>query len=258
MTVNDCFRILELPHNAGLDDLKFAYRNKAKEYHPDHKGGDCRKFTLLHEAYTLLLDYDPIKNPRSARDQDFTVKKDTDHSYEEERRRGKARREMERKAAEAKARYERRERDRQEALRKSRRAAEAERRKKSPVHQARILGDILSSNKPVREKLKAIDSLVALKRKSAYPYLKKGFYNKSEKVVIAAIEAVGKLRIVQAGPELTSLMCSGSPQIRIAVLKAVSEFEKPVVFRDIIEMGLADREKTIVRQSVILRSRFNG
>jgi curved DNA-binding protein CbpA len=258
MTVNDCFRILELPRNAGLDDLKFAYRAKAKEFHPDHKGGDSRKFTRLHEAYTLLLDYDPIKNPRKAREQDSTVKKEAERTYDEERKRRKARREMERKAAEVKARYERREKDRQEALRKSRKAAEEKRREKSPVHQARIFGDILSGTKPVREKMKAIDNLVSLKRKSVYPYLKKGFYSNSEKVITAAIEAVGKLRIVQAGPELASLMCSGSPQIRMAVLKAVSEFEKPAVFRDIIDMGFADREKAIVRQSEILRSRLNG
>lgn len=265
MTVNDCFRILDLPSNAGLNDLKFAYRRKAKEYHPDHKGGDSRKFTRLLEAYRLLLDYGPIQNRRSTKKQDFSVNKETDSFYEEERKSPNARREMKRKAAEEKDRNVCRERDIQQDLRKSQKDredkrchAEAERHKKSPTHKARIFGSILSGTNPVSEKLKAIDSLVSLNRKSVYPYLKKGFYSKSEKVVIAVVEAVGKLGIVQAGPELSSMMCSGSPKIRMAVLETVSQFKKPVIFNDIIEIGLADRDKTIVRKSVILRSVLNG
>ncbi len=56
MTISDSFRILGLPRNAHINDLRIAYREKAKKYHPDRKGGNDRQFSILQEAYSFLLD----------------------------------------------------------------------------------------------------------------------------------------------------------------------------------------------------------
>jgi len=269
MTVRDCFRILDLPNNAGIDDLKFAYRNMAKKYHPDRKGGDSRKFTRLHEAYTLLLDYGPIKRGCNVQQPDFS------DMVEAERRAAEERRKKEERDAARRAAEEKRKRENEEKLRRAaedrkfreaqkerqREAAEAKReseRRNSPIHQARLAGEVLSGSASDREKLKAIENLVALKRKSVYPYLKKGFYSSSEKIVSASIRAVGQLQIVQAGPELTSLMCSGSPVIRKAVLDSVSSFRNTAPFKGIVELGLTDRDAILRNQALILRSRIHG
>ncbi|MBB6481932.1 J domain-containing protein [Spirochaeta isovalerica] len=281
MTVNDCFRILELPRTAGLDDLKFAYRTMAKKYHPDRKGGDSRKFTRLHEAYELLLDYGPFKSGYALKT-NYSPFRETERKEWEERKKKeeedaahRAAEEIRRRTADARKRREAEEsrrraaedRKKREAERNRRRAAEerikqaAEEARHSghqsdPVHQARLAGEILQGKKSDREKLKAIDNLISLKRKSVYPYLKNGFYNSSDKVTAASIRAVGALQIVQAGPELSSLMCSGSTAIRRAVLDAVASFRNPRPFSSIIEMGLNDRDKNLRAQSELLRSRI--
>lgn len=49
------YKILCLPNDAELDDIKKNYRLLSKKYHPD-KGGDVRKFQLITKAYTYLLN----------------------------------------------------------------------------------------------------------------------------------------------------------------------------------------------------------
>jgi hypothetical protein len=53
--------ILQLPENAGRDDIKQAYRHLAKQYHPDvNKAPDAHeKFCAITEAYEFLMDYWP-------------------------------------------------------------------------------------------------------------------------------------------------------------------------------------------------------
>ena len=46
---------LGVQRNAGVDDIKKAYRNLAREHHPD-KGGDPEKFKEIQEAHEVLSD----------------------------------------------------------------------------------------------------------------------------------------------------------------------------------------------------------
>ena len=46
---------LGVQRNAGVDDIKKAYRNLAREHHPD-KGGDPEKFKEIQEAHEILSD----------------------------------------------------------------------------------------------------------------------------------------------------------------------------------------------------------
>ena len=57
MHIDDCYRILELPQDASLDDIKSAYRRLARQYHPDVNHSDPKateKFRQVKEAYDIL------------------------------------------------------------------------------------------------------------------------------------------------------------------------------------------------------------
>ena len=50
-------RLLGVPDNASIEQLKRAYREAAIEHHPDHKGNSAeahRRFALITCAYELL------------------------------------------------------------------------------------------------------------------------------------------------------------------------------------------------------------
>ena len=57
MTLSEYYQILGLPHNSSVNDIKKAYRNKARLYHPDiNPSPDARdKFILVTEAYEFLI-----------------------------------------------------------------------------------------------------------------------------------------------------------------------------------------------------------
>jgi hypothetical protein len=59
MTISEYYRILELQSGATLNEIKKAYREKARMYHPDiNKAPDARdKFILATEAYEFLTSH---------------------------------------------------------------------------------------------------------------------------------------------------------------------------------------------------------
>jgi DnaJ-class molecular chaperone len=52
----DYYEILGVPKGASKDDIKKAFREKAKVLHPDRPGGDAEKFKAAGEAYAVLSD----------------------------------------------------------------------------------------------------------------------------------------------------------------------------------------------------------
>lgn len=108
--VLDPYRLLSIPRNATMEEIKSAYRKLAMQLHPDRNNGDnskTEKFKSVTEAYDLLTNnyerknYDQQNNPyqpspygkdlhnrsRSIREVDpshFNVKKWNAYHYGEE------------------------------------------------------------------------------------------------------------------------------------------------------------------------------
>jgi len=50
------YEVLGVPREASQTEIRNAYRNLAKERHPDHPGGSAEEFSLLQEANAVLSD----------------------------------------------------------------------------------------------------------------------------------------------------------------------------------------------------------
>lgn len=53
------YQILGVSKLATIEEIRSAYRAKARRYHPDHRGGTTEKFQKINEAYHILAD--PVK-----------------------------------------------------------------------------------------------------------------------------------------------------------------------------------------------------
>jgi hypothetical protein len=72
MTVEDYYRVLEVPANSSIEEIKKAYRKKARLYHPDINPEPVAKdlFIAATEAYEFLISYhEKIGDDKKAYDQ---------------------------------------------------------------------------------------------------------------------------------------------------------------------------------------------
>ena len=68
----DPYKILEISKNSSMNDIKMAYKRKAKIYHPDRMGGNKQHFQLLTMAYMAILE----KYKRQQQDKQFMTLKE--------------------------------------------------------------------------------------------------------------------------------------------------------------------------------------
>lgn len=79
MEYPEYYRILELPVDAELGEIKKQYRKLAKKYHPDMNPDDKmaeEKFKKLKEAYEILIN----ESKRAAYDMEWKKKRDTERA----------------------------------------------------------------------------------------------------------------------------------------------------------------------------------
>lgn len=89
MTVKDYYKILDLSEDASVDDIKKAYRKKARIYHPDvnHSPDAKDMFIRVTEAYEFLItNYGKAGN----NDEDYRQAMENWRRYRQERSRQKA------------------------------------------------------------------------------------------------------------------------------------------------------------------------
>jgi DnaJ-class molecular chaperone len=55
------YHILEVSYHATSDEIKEAYRKKAKSYHPDKENGNAELFKKIKEAYEVLRNSEKRK-----------------------------------------------------------------------------------------------------------------------------------------------------------------------------------------------------
>jgi hypothetical protein len=90
MTISDYYRILDLPLNSSIDEIKKAYRQKARMYHPDINPSPDAKdmFISATEAYEfLVVNFDKISN----NDEAFRQAMEDWRKYRQDRSRQRAR-----------------------------------------------------------------------------------------------------------------------------------------------------------------------
>jgi hypothetical protein len=71
MTLTDYYEILGIPVDASIEEIKKAYRNQARIYHPDinHAPDAKDKFIIITEAYEFLLsNHEKVKFSQEAYD----------------------------------------------------------------------------------------------------------------------------------------------------------------------------------------------
>lgn len=74
MSVMNPYQVLELKSNAGKEEIRKAYRNLARKYHPDSNPDNPRaeeKFKQIHDAYVILSD----ENKKAAYDREMKQEK---------------------------------------------------------------------------------------------------------------------------------------------------------------------------------------
>lgn len=116
------------------------------------------------------------------------------------------------------------------------------------------LGKLVIQGKTVGMRAFAARGLGNSGKRSAYVYLRKALYDSEDLVIKSAVEAIGKLKILQSAGELAALYNRGSREIRRAVLSAASEIGFTSGFRGILLSGMKDPEHEIRKFALSLFS----
>ena len=82
--MKDCYKILGVSPAASLSEIKHAYREKAKLYHPDALGEDAKRdaFNELNQAYRVLSDARQRQIFNDSFFHHFNKKKENEESFD--------------------------------------------------------------------------------------------------------------------------------------------------------------------------------
>ncbi len=90
------------------------------------------------------------------------------------------------------------------------------------------------------------------KHKGAYVYLRKALHDPSETVVLAVIEAIGRLQISISSKDLETVFDNGSLTVKMAVLQAIEMCGRNSVFLGILVKGMQSLDRKVRSKSISL------
>jgi hypothetical protein len=95
-------------------------------------------------------------------------------------------------------------------------------------------------------------------RRASYAWIRTALFDESPIVVAAAVDAVGKLRVLQSGGELAVVFAHSDAEGRLRVLDAVSRMRDMRPFRSVILSGMQDESLEVRRQALRLFRRMKA
>lgn len=216
------YRALGLPAGADIQQIKSAYRVLAKKYHPDMSKdpGTGEQFRRVVAAYKTLV---------AREEKNAYLRSTVRRTY--------------RSAQSAAARTD----------------TTAGDTVKDAAGEARdslySIGQLLLNGKTSSMRAFAAKRLGFSGQKGAYVYLKRALEDPSESVVLAVVEAIGRLRITISARELESTFESGSRAVKIAVLQAVEMSARKAVFMGILLKGMQSLDRNVRGKALSLFAR---
>lgn len=148
ITLKEAYLLLEITKDAGIEEVKQAYRKRAFALHPDlhpDNANAAAEFQRVNEAYVAVIAYlDNEAKKQSAKAQFVNVERERKKQFEEQKRQAEQKRAEERKRKEKeqaeRAERERREMERVQARERAKREEERRRRLQEKIEkeEARI------------------------------------------------------------------------------------------------------------------------
>jgi len=89
-------------------------------------------------------------------------------------------------------------------------------------------------------------------KKGSYIYLKRALRDSSETVVLAVLDAVGKLQIRSSITDLAELFDTGSRTVKMGILEAVERMAIPPASIDILTWGMQSQDRSLRLKSLSL------
>ncbi len=124
--------------------------------------------------------------------------------------------------------------------------------KPAPGFNLFTLGNIVIQGKTKEQRVFAVRSLGNSGQKGAYAFLRKALFDEKEQVVIEAVTAVGRLKVLQSAGELSSVFTRGSVAVKQAVLDAVEKVGLRGGFNNLVLQAMEDPHPDIRRRGLKL------
>ena len=124
--------------------------------------------------------------------------------------------------------------------------------KPTPRFDLFTLGNIVIQGKTTEQRAFAVRSLGNSGKKAAYAYLRRALYDEKEQIVIEAVTAVGRLKVLQSAGELGSVFTRGSVAVKQAVLDAVEKIGLHGGFNNLVLQAMEDPHPDIRRRGLKL------
>ncbi len=275
MKVRDAYRILEVPPGSGSAVVRRSYRSLLKKHHPDLSGvhGSAAQLERVIEAFRFLVDNDhltPDDSDESGLHQDARRSR-AEQSGRASRRsaQGGSKRGPANEArgpangarnsyagtGYAGTGYAAGREDPWEATRKAGDSGGGSRRESGGRNDRMDvfdLGELVVSAERPETRAFAAKSLGNSGKRWTVAFLRAALNDSSELVVISAVRALGRLKVVQCAGEFASLFFHGGDDLRHAILDSIEESGRATAFRSVIVEALKVSDGEVRRRALRL------